>query len=52
MEYDFENHQNKCRCCLREFEEDDSHIKITGIVETRFQELTNIEVRKFLKICA
>lgn len=50
IEYDFENHLNKCRCCLRDFEEDDTLIKITPIVEIRFLELTQLDVRQFRRI--
>lgn len=49
-EINLENHRDKCRCCLQEFEEDDSHIKITAIVQIRFQELTQIDVRQFSKV--
>lgn len=42
---DFTNHENKCRLCLRDFEIDDTQIKITSIVEIRFYELTSINVR-------
>lgn len=41
---DFENHSVKCRCCLKEFEMDDTQIKITSIVQIRFEELTNVSV--------
>lgn len=41
---DFDNHLLKCRCCLREFDAEDTQIKITEIVEIRFQEITQIEV--------
>lgn len=46
-EFNFENHKINCRCCLRGFEEEDIQIKVTGIVEKRFQELTQIEVENF-----
>lgn len=48
---DLDNHINKCRCCLKEFDEEDIQIKITKIVEERFQTLTQIEVNRifFLK---
>lgn len=32
---DFDNHLSKCRMCLKEFEIDDTQIKITRIVEIR-----------------
>lgn len=41
---DFDNHLIKCRCCLREFEAEDTQIKITEIVRMRFQEITQLEV--------
>lgn len=43
----FENHEDKCRCCLRDFEIEDMQIKVTEIVENRFQELTQIEMEIF-----
>lgn len=37
---------------LQDFEIDDTQIKITSIVQIRFEELTNIAVRKFFnRIC-
>lgn len=42
--FDFQNHVTKCRCCLKEFEIDDTQIKITEIVQIRFQELTQMIV--------
>lgn len=42
---DFDNHVLKCRCCMREFEIDDTQIKITLIVQMRFEELTSLTVR-------
>lgn len=41
---DFENHIIKCRCCLKDFEIDDTQIKITAIVQSRFKDLTQLEV--------
>lgn len=42
--FNFENHVLRCRCCLRQFEIDDTQIKITQIVQLRFQELTQMIV--------
>jgi hypothetical protein len=41
---DFDNHIIKCRCCLKDFEIDDTQIKITSIVIRRFEELCGIAV--------
>lgn len=41
---DLTNHVFKCRLCMREFELDDTQIKITAIVKIRFFELTQIQV--------
>ncbi|KAL7023230.1 hypothetical protein ACKWTF_012523 [Chironomus riparius] len=42
---ELDNHLVKCRCCLREFHDEDIQIKITRIVEERFQSLTQMELR-------
>lgn len=42
---DFVNHLYKCRTCLKQFEIDDTQIKITAIVQLRFQELTQIQLK-------
>jgi Zinc-finger associated domain (zf-AD) len=42
---DFVNHLTKCRTCLSQFEIDDMQIKITPIVQLRFQELTQIQLK-------
>ena len=47
---EFDNHKSKCRCCLKEFEIDDTQIKITQIVQVRFQEFTQMIVRKLQNI--
>lgn len=41
---DLTNHVFKCRLCMKEFELDDTQIKITAIVKIRFYELTQIQV--------
>lgn len=35
IKFDLDNHTSKCRLCLKEFEIDDTQIKITKIVEIR-----------------
>lgn len=47
---DFENHKDKCRCCLRDFEDDDTQIKITRAVQTRFVEICQVIVIIYLTI--
>lgn len=39
MEY-----KHNCRCCLNSFEVEDTQIRITPIVQRRFEELTSVEV--------
>lgn len=41
---ELDNHLIKCRCCLKEFHDEDIQIKITRIVEERFLNLTQMEV--------
>lgn len=41
---EFENHLDKCRVCLKEFDMEDAQIKITAAVQLRFQELTALTV--------
>jgi Zinc-finger associated domain (zf-AD) len=45
MDQDFLNHLVKCRTCLKQFEIDDTQIKITPIVQLRFQEFTQIQLK-------
>lgn len=45
---DLSNHTHKCRLCLKEFELDDTQIKLTQIVQIRFFELTQLQVSLFL----
>lgn len=44
----FKGHRRKCRCCLKEFENDDKQINITKTVETRFFELTRIKASRII----
>lgn len=41
---ELDNHLNKCRFCLKEFDEEDTQVKITKIIEERFLNLTQVEV--------
>jgi hypothetical protein len=45
-----DNHQNKCRCCFKELSSDESKHKISKIVQTRFFELTQIELKKSINL--
>jgi len=47
---ELDNHLIKCRCCLREFHDEDIQIKITRIVEERFLNLTQMEVNKLISL--
>lgn len=50
--FDLDNHISKCRLCLKEFEIDDTQIKITKIVEIRVS--YNFVIKNLLqlfKIC-
>lgn len=42
---ELDGHLIKCRCCLKEFDEEDTQIKITKIIHERFQTLTQLEVK-------
>ncbi|CRL06415.1 CLUMA_CG019612, isoform A [Clunio marinus] len=42
---ELDNHQRCCRFCLKEFDTDDTQIKITPTVMLRFQELTEISLK-------
>lgn len=51
LRFNFDDHRNKCRCCLRDFDEDDDvQIKLTKMVQNRFLELTQLKVRNFLQL--
>lgn len=41
---DFENHLDKCRVCLKDFDMEDTQVKITAAVQQRFEELTALSV--------
>ena len=39
------DHLNKCRCCFEKFDHFEKQVEITDLIEQKFQELTQIEVR-------
>lgn len=41
---DLDNHLTKCRCCLKEFDDEDIQIKITRIIEERYLNFTELKV--------
>lgn len=45
---ELENHKEKCRICLWQFDNEDVQIKITPVVEERFLIFTQIEVRNLI----
>jgi hypothetical protein len=48
-DFRLEEQLDKCRCCFRVLSAEQKFIEITKIIEQRFFELTQIQVRKILR---